>query len=399
MTQRHFPNSPAARGGRDLGHDTLGDLADRFCAGLDGTLDSILERCRTEIDGWQDVTSDEAWRTVRDLTMETWLAQAAAVRRGFDLPDRLPPSAHDSAVLAAGAGASLDECRRSFRIGEEEVWGLWLDVIEASSPGDDNRPMLTRALSSFLFEYGDRITELFAEAFWDERGRSRSSLALIREVLNGERADLDALDYQLGGGHLAVIAWGVQPQDALRALARALDCKLLAVEVSDRSWWGWLSIAAPGGRVPRLLARFTPPEGARVATGDIASGPRGFIWSHDRASDAHGVASLREDAVTVYEEVAVEATWLRSPELAKAFARTWLGPIEASAERGEELKRTLREYFAASQNAASAAAALGVHEQTVARRLRAIEEQMGVRIGDARLELEIALRLDPLLRD
>jgi len=47
----------------------------------------------------------------------------------------------------------------------------------------------------------------------------------------------------------------------------------------------------------------------------------------------------------------------------------------------------------ASPTAASAAATLGVHQQTVANRLRAAEERLGHSVGSRRVELEIALRL------
>jgi hypothetical protein len=44
-------------------------------------------------------------------------------------------------------------------------------------------------------------------------------------------------------------------------------------------------------------------------------------------------------------------------------------------------------------NAAATAAALGVHEQTVAKRLRAAEDRLGHTISSRHAALEIALRL------
>jgi DNA-binding PucR family transcriptional regulator len=48
---------------------------------------------------------------------------------------------------------------------------------------------------------------------------------------------------------------------------------------------------------------------------------------------------------------------------------------------------------AAEHNAASAAAALGVHQQTIANRLRAAEERIGHPVAARRIELETAMRL------
>lgn len=69
----------------------------------------------------------------------------------------------------------------------------------------------------------------------------------------------------------------------------------------------------------------------------------------------------------------------------------------AASSRVEQRKvserQTLRAWFAVGHNAA----ALGVHEQTVAQRLRAVEERTGRPVASRRAELETALRLRDLL--
>jgi DNA-binding PucR family transcriptional regulator len=60
------------------------------------------------------------------------------------------------------------------------------------------------------------------------------------------------------------------------------------------------------------------------------------------------------------------------------------------------LRETLRAYFSAEQNASSAAAALGVHQQTITNRLHAIEAQLGYPPSLRRAELEAALRIEDL---
>jgi DNA-binding PucR family transcriptional regulator len=67
------------------------------------------------------------------------------------------------------------------------------------------------------------------------------------------------------------------------------------------------------------------------------------------------------------------------------------------SSRSETLRATLAAYFGSGQNAASAAALLGVHERTIANRLRAIEAQAGRPVATRRAELEMALRLRDLL--
>ena len=59
-------------------------------------------------------------------------------------------------------------------------------------------------------------------------------------------------------------------------------------------------------------------------------------------------------------------------------------------------RKTLRAYFAAGRNAATAAAALGVDRHTVERRLNSIETRLGRQLHTCHAELEVALRLEEL---
>ncbi|WP_406689302.1 helix-turn-helix domain-containing protein [Saccharopolyspora sp. ID03-671] len=58
----------------------------------------------------------------------------------------------------------------------------------------------------------------------------------------------------------------------------------------------------------------------------------------------------------------------------------------------------MRSYFATGCNAAKASAQLGVHERTVAYRLRTVEESLGIDVIERRNELSVALRLLAVLR-
>ena len=83
----------------------------------------------------------------------------------------------------------------------------------------------------------------------------------------------------------------------------------------------------------------------------------------------------------------------QDPQRARAFVGRELRGIDGDDARSQRLRETLRAYFAAHQNAAAAAAALGIHEQTVAQRLRAVEQRTGRSVAARRAELDTALRL------
>ncbi|HLQ47495.1 MAG TPA: helix-turn-helix domain-containing protein, partial [Candidatus Dormibacteraeota bacterium] len=78
---------------------------------------------------------------------------------------------------------------------------------------------------------------------------------------------------------------------------------------------------------------------------------------------------------------------------ARAFVSRELRGIDGDDPRSRRLRRTLRAYFASAQNGSAAAALLGVHEHTVAYRLRTIEDRLGRPVAARRAELETALRL------
>jgi DNA-binding PucR family transcriptional regulator len=79
--------------------------------------------------------------------------------------------------------------------------------------------------------------------------------------------------------------------------------------------------------------------------------------------------------------------------MASDFVRAELGRLAETTERAENLRHTVRAYFAAGNSAAAAATELGVAERTVTYRLRRAEELIGRPLTGRRAELETALRL------
>jgi DNA-binding PucR family transcriptional regulator len=89
------------------------------------------------------------------------------------------------------------------------------------------------------------------------------------------------------------------------------------------------------------------------------------------------------------------AAVLRDEPLAESLRETYLTPLDEHGDSGL-LRETLRAYFAAGFNAATAAAALGVDRHTVQRRLRKVEEALGRLLHTCHAEVEVALSLEEL---
>lgn len=135
----------------------------------------------------------------------------------------------------------------------------------------------------------------------------------------------------------------------------------------------------------------------KLAFGSEAGGPEGFRLTHRQAATAQRAALRTGATQTHHREVALEALAAADEEQAREFAARELRGLDGEDARSGRLRETLEAYYSCGHNAAAAAAALGVHEQTVAQRLRSVEERTGASVASRRAELEVALRLRRLL--
>jgi PucR family transcriptional regulator, purine catabolism regulatory protein len=148
-----------------------------------------------------------------------------------------------------------------------------------------------------------------------------------------------------------------------------------------------LAAVAPDGDLVVLLADGTDPAGAVAALGP--GGWAGLGAAHAlaelAAADATARAALTRAADR--EPMAAPARWddlldAGLPDLlpdgaAAAFARRVLGPLAAPSREAETLLTTLDAYQEHHGRLAAVATALGVHRNTVRRRLRRVEDLTG----------------------
>ena len=321
-----------------------------------------------------------------------------------------PPLALEEARMAAARGIELATILQGYRVTHRLILDAALERVRD--------PAALRVTSRWLFTYMDWMTRRVSEAYRRERDllvrdRERRTRQLVRDVLDDVPIDAARLSYALEQFHLGVVAWGEAPERALADAAEAEGLTLLTVSGTDGTAWGWLGgsradvvpaggehgpagPAADGVHVP-AGARLEPPPGTRLAVGTPGEGVEGFRASHRQAMSTYRIARETTQPVTTFADVALLALTLQDPTLAREFVRCELGPLAADDARSRLLRETLRAYFDAGQNAAAAAAALGVHERTVTYRLRSIEERLGRPLRTRRDELGVALRLAPVV--
>jgi len=248
----------------------------------------------------------------------------------------------------------------------------------------------------------DRLLEAVSEEHARERrerpGTSEQQRAeRIERLIAGQLVDTGRLEYDFDGSHLGALAAGPGAKDALRTLATALDCRLLAVSRDDETVWAWL-----GSRreldlteLERLHSSSWPAR-VPLAVGDPGEGLGGWRLTHRQAKAALPIALRSPGKVVRYPSVALLASMLQDDLLVTSLHEIYLGPLKQERGEGELARETLRAYFAAGRNIASAAAMLGVSRQAVNNRLRTIENTLGRPLASCAAELEAALRLEEL---
>ncbi len=334
-------------------------------------------------------------------------AAAAAIDFGLETieasQDRLPlppPVLLAQARLAARHGVGLDTILRRYSAGH----AMLVDFLVEGTEGDaalslaELRKLL--AISSSAF---DRLVAAVGEEHARELqsrpnpSRERRLAERVERLLAGEPIDAGSLGYDLSAEHLGAVASGPGAEPALRDLATALDRRLLLVQGGEGAIFGWLGGHRSLDRQaldPHLTR--TWPDGPLLALGEPARGTAGWRLTHRQAQAAFTVAQRGAEAPARYANVALLTSVLRDDLLASSLRHIYLDPLENERDGGEALRQTLRAYFAAGRNIASAAAALGVTRQTIHNRLRVVEERINRPLGGQLAALEAALELQGL---
>ena len=307
---------------------------------------------------------------------------------------------------------SLATLLRAYRIGQAMVMQAWETTAERLGLDSDTRWNVLTAASRYAFAHVDAICTELTEQYADEharwsRGAAASRLNLVNALLDGESVDLDAahttLGYSLTGTHLAFVVWFDLKADAnergsrLDKAARELAAQLggqrtMLIEIGERVVWAWttadLVTDEPASPVSPL------PE-VRVAVGTPATGVDGFAQSHRDALVARAAADVlaAPPPVLFHRSIALLSLLTEDVERAARFARIELGGLAGADEASQRLRDTLRVYLKENLSHKRAAQAIGVHENTVAYRVRRAEVLIGHRIAARRLELEVALTL------
>ncbi len=369
-------------------------LADRLRARHEEIAEAALIRVHA-VSGPTEIGEGEYREGLRGTVAAALEYGAAAFECGDDRSPPVPTAVLTQARVAARSRITLDAVLRRYIAG----YTVFADfVIEAAEEeGISSGPSLKRLLrvQAALF---DRLLTAVTEEYNREAEQPGSSaerrMEQVRRLLAGELLDAPGLRYDFDAHHVGLIATGEGAEESLREMLAGFDCRLLIVAASEKVVWAW--IGTRQAIDPGEIEAQSPPERLTAAIGEPAEGLSGWRLTHRQAKAALPIALRSSCSLTRYREVALLASIHGDELLATSLHQIFLAPLEAERDGGKAARQTLQAYFAASRNASSAAAALGVSRNTVAKRLAAIERAIGRPLESCGTELEAALRLEEL---
>jgi hypothetical protein len=383
-----------------LEQDSLQEIRSRLVARLRGRSaeleDAIFDAVRDLAEPAEK--EDAEYRAGLRATVAEGVDYAlGSIERGGEWDGEIPDAAAAQARRAARNRVRLDTVLRRYAAGDRLVGEFIMDEAPHFPEG---------ALSAVLRARGPQADQLMAAVaaeYMDELEQLRRSPAqrlaerVQRLLASDSPHDAEGLDYELEAWHLGLIVTGSRADVAARTLAAGLNRKPLVIPRGNDSAWAWF-----GGREPLPVADVERYLSAGVlgevtlATGEPRYGLEGWRLTHHEAQAAREVMLRRPQRFSRASEVALLAAVLRDEMLAVSLWQTYLAPLDAHGDSGAVLRETLRAYFAAGFNAATAAAALEVDRHTVQRRLRKVEEALGRLLHTCHAEIEVALCLEEL---
>jgi DNA-binding PucR family transcriptional regulator len=340
---------------------------------------------------------------------------ALANMRPGTLPDEPPVAAVEWARNMVHRGLQLSTILRAYRLGHGQFWQTWHGLLVERIPDQDLRSRVLERTSAFMFAYVDAVCARLVEEYAAERERWVRSAAAVRSemarrLLAGEAVESDAashvLNYELRRHHVALVLW-IPAQDGeagapLEPLATRVAQHLgsadpLVVPAGRSLLWAWCGAHEPldPGRLESLRGLGRDAE-VRIAVGESAHGPAGFVRSHEEAQQARRMAGLsarRAGCIVRYRQVALAGLLSADLGMARRFVEAELGPLAGDEDASARLRATVAAFLDHGLSHVRTGRQLGIHQNTVAYRVRRAEELLGHPVQERRQELEAALLL------
>ncbi|MFI6430114.1 PucR family transcriptional regulator [Rhodococcus oryzae] len=375
----------------------------------------VIDRLTSEIEEARDplIASMQAATAVESLASVRQILQHRIEAGRTDAP----ATAIEYARRLAQRGVSPAAMERANRLSTDTVMRWCLEQMELLS---DDVAVVSQAAVLIMTDtagYGDRVAHQLAAVYEAERELwlHRSSVsrdASIGQLLTGRATDLPAteltLGYRLVQRHLGLVAWTERAESrgdessflerSVGALAERLDCTgpALVLSRADDEVWAWLPVgpSVDLSGIGPIVAGWEYP--VTLAVGVPAEGVAGFRRTHEQAMSAQLVAqnsARRGPLVVSSADVGAIALMCADMPATVKWVRDILGPLAVDDAASYRLRETIRVFLANGASYTATAEQLNMHKNSVVYRLRKAEDQLGHKLRDGHLDLEIALAL------
>ena len=333
-----------------------------------------------------------------------------------------PPEAIFYAHEYARRRLGVERLLQAYRLAHQRFLRMWVEQLQSCSRDVACLTEATTFSSDWLFAWMDTVLDQVAQAYMTERERwVRTSAAIrsetVRAILDGSPADAQELssrlNYDLQRRHVGLVLW---VQDTDEGACAAAGFERLAVEAARAlGAASWLLVAQGGLRLdawvalasdapdPDLPARLdaAAAAGVRLAVGRPHDGLEGFRTTHEEAVEAHRLARLTHrpgGSCTSFSDVMLSSLLVQDLDRAARFMHAQLGNLAADSDSTRRVASTLKVFLEEGSSFVGAARRIGVHENTIAYRVRRAVELLGRPLDDCKLEVHVALRIHEVLR-
>lgn len=386
----------------------LRDVAMELLEQSDDIASTMVGAYEAEIPAYAALVNDEALRedvhSVSSALVRCWLTTMSTGEAAAD-GELLTPMV-EGARRRAAQGIDLQSLLRAYRVGIRVMWSEITNssVWHRQPLGDQMAEVATWAL-----DFADRIATAVAAAYLEEtealaREHERRRSALLNAILSGPAADPIDHPTELDQRHSVAV---VRVGQGLSLLELERTGRLLEERAGALLWTvRHVSVVAavpwPANRsrnaVRRMLARLLEEDTiVAIGLGGLAEGV-----TETRESYAEAISALRAGPLVgvpgkrVHDHLTLAPLvgLLEQPDRARRFAAAVLEPLDEIAHR-PWLLPTLEAYLMHQGRLKEAAAALGVHINTVKYRLKELRTHAGPAFadGDAATSLLLALRV------
>ncbi|MDR7172987.1 DNA-binding PucR family transcriptional regulator [Nocardia kruczakiae] len=337
--------------------------------------------------------------------------EAVAALAGFkDFTVEAAPEVLLGPAEVVSRGVGVEHILRSIQVGHSMVMERVLDAAERYLP-PQQRFSEIRRITARLFGIADRLASEMARAYGDAHeawvaSSAAARMEVVQQILRGGPVPADRavrlLGYDLTRQHVALVGWSDErvPAGASRLeetvanLLESAGCSsALVIPVGGRRVWAWGSRIRRLPVVPDRLRQ--PMDGVRVAVGVPAAGIRGFVTSHQQASEVAQLGMLTSGERWLFDYGELDLITMLGSRLdrARKFVIRELGALAGPEEATTVLRTTLKCYLDVERSLSAAAENLHVARNTVAYRVQRAEQLRGRVVGVRRMQLQAALAL------